>query len=149
MPPADRNSRARLAEMGIEVWLRRAPRRPNAAADNADGVEARVRLAAGDGAWLLVQRRPWDGQHAQLMADLQALLGIDQCRFGQWAASRDAGHAVSELPERGVRHVLAFGPVPSGAQSEGLVEVPPLDELAASASARRALWQALRPLLRN
>ncbi len=148
MPLPDLESRRRLAEMGVEVWVQRMPGAPTSAhagSDYAD--EPRVRLAAGVGAWLLVQRRPWDGRHAALLADLQALLGVEQCRFGQWADSQDAGQALSQLPERGVRHVLAFGPPPLGVPGDKVVEVPALDELAVSAAARRTLWQALRSLL--
>lgn len=150
MPIPDPDSHARLAEMGIEVWLSRGLRlQPELDAGPERKDEPRVRLAAGAGAWLLVQRRPWDGRHADFLADLQALLGPEQCRFGQWADSREAGQGLSELSERGVNHVLAFGPPPPGASSAGLVELPPLDELAVSAAARRALWQSLRPLLRS
>lgn len=150
MPLPDPSSRARLAEMGIEVWLSREQRSPMAAAAESGQVdEPRVRLAAGAGDWLLVQRRPWDGRYAELLADLQALLGVDQCRFGQWADSQEAGQAFSELPERGVRHVLSFGPPPAKTPATGLTVVSMLDEIAASASARRELWQAVRPLLRQ
>lgn len=138
--------------MGIELWLQREarPSAASAAAEHA-AAEPRVRMAAGSGAWLLVQRRPWDGRHAELLADLQALLGAAQCRFGQWADSREAGLALSELSERGVRQVLAFGPLarPVSEAGIGLLELPPLDELATSGAARRSLWQALRPLLRR
>lgn len=146
MPLPDPRSRARLAEIGVDVWVRR---HPQASLDGqVDQVhEARVRLSAGDGAWLLVQRRPWDGQHAGLLADIQALLRPDRCRFGQWADSREAGLAISELAGRGIRQVLAFGPPPTGAERTQIILVPPLDELASSSKARRALWQALRPRL--
>ena len=148
MPIPDPRSRARLAEMGIEVWLKRETVSPSSSpVVESHANEPRVRLAAGGGAWLLVQRRPWDGRHAVLLADLQALLGVEQCRFGQWADSQDAGQALSGLAERGVRHVLAFGPAPSGARTAGLVELPALEEIAVSATARRTLWQALRSLL--
>ncbi|MGY6553489.1 MAG: hypothetical protein ACXIUM_03095 [Wenzhouxiangella sp.] len=150
MPLPDPASRARLAEMGIEVWLSRTQDSPTTSAVVQGPVdEPRVRLAAGVGAWLLVQRRPWDGRHAELLADLQALLGADQCRFGHWADSREAGQALSELPERGVRHVLCFGPPPAGAPATGLIALPMLDEIATSAAARRGLWHALRPLLEH
>ena len=150
MPLPDPASQARLAEMGIEVWLSRGRPPPVVGAGDTGLVsEPRVRLAAGAGAWLLVQRRPWDGRHAELLADLQALLGLDQCRFGQWADSREAGQALSELPERGVRHVLSFGRPPSGVPAADLLVLPELDEIAVSAAARRDLWDALRPLLRR
>ncbi len=148
MPLPDPRSRARLAEMGIDVWVSRRPR-SQVAAEGAplSPAEARVRLSAGTGSWLLVQRRPWDGQHAGLLADIQALLGPGQCRFGQWADSRESGIAMSELAERGIEQVLAFGPTPQSAEPSDMVLVPALEELAGSSSARRALWLALRPRL--
>lgn len=148
MPLPDPRSRARLAEMGIDVWVsRQSQSRLDSQGAPADRAEARVRLAAGDGTWLLVQRRPWDGRHAELLADIQALLGPEQCCFGHWADSREAGIAVSELATRGIVHVLAFGPVPPIAEPSGLVTAPALDELAGSGAARRALWEVLRPRL--
>lgn len=148
MPLPDPRSRARLAEMGIEVWVHRGAPRPGLSSDELSSVnEPRVRLAAGDGAWLLVQRRPWDGRHAALLADIQAAIRPGRCRFGQWADSREAGLALSELSGRGVAHVLAFGPPPPADERPELIVVPALDELAASADARRALWLALRPRL--
>jgi len=146
MPLPDPRSRARLAEMGVDVWVRRDPQ--GSADGQADQVhEARVRLSAGDGAWLLVQRRPWDGQHAGLLADIQAVIRPERCCFGQWADSREAGLAISGLVGRGIAQVLAFGPPPPGAERSEIILVPPLDELASSSKARRALWQALRPRL--
>lgn len=155
MPLPDPASRARLQAMGIELWFPRTPAEATARATASD--EARVRLSAGGGSWLLVQRRPWDGGHAELLGDIRALLGVDQCRFGQWANSLEAGHGLSELPGRGVCQLLSFGPPPPGAAAPELLvaEVPKLvvvaalDELAASAAARRALWMALRPLLKR
>ena len=148
MPLPDPRSRARLAEMGIDVWLsRKSHPGPVGAGEQASLAEARVRLAAGDGRWLLVQRRPWDGRHAELLGDIQALLGPEQCRFGHWADSREAGIALSELSARGIVHVLAFGPIPQIVEPSGLVLAPALDELAGSGAARRQLWQALRPRL--
>lgn len=119
---------------------------PGSAAAPAE-LEARVRLASGDGDWLLVQRRPWDGRHAQMIADIQALLGLARCRFGQWADSREAGHALSELKGRGICYLLSFGPPPPQAERPEVIEVAILDELVASAEARRHLWRALQPRL--
>lgn len=148
MPLPDPASRARLAAMDIAVWVRRSPAAASSGvAVGAGSAEARVRLASGDGEWLLVQRRPWDGRHAELVADLQALLGPSRCRFGQWADSAESGHALSELSARGIRYLLSFGPPPAHAGQPEVVVASDLDELAASAEARRSLWAALRPRL--
>ena len=148
MPLPDRRSRAHLAEMGVDVWVKRSPRSLLAAENSPrPAAEARVRLSAGGGSWLLVQRRPWDGRHTELLADIQALLGPAQCRFGHWADSREAGIGLSELAARGIMNVVAFGPRPHDAESPDLIVASSLDELASSGAARRSLWQALRPRL--
>lgn len=146
MAVPDAASYSRLAAMGIEVWRRRV-RAGQAAAENEPAAEPRVRLASGDGSWLLVQKRPWDGSQATLMADITALLGADQCRFGQWSTGGTAGLAVSELSARGIVHIVAFGPAPGVMDAPGLIQAPSLDEIAGSASARRRFWTTLRPLL--
>lgn len=147
MPLPDPASRARLAEMGIEVWAARTRTTPRApTGDDGSRSEPRVRLSSGDGDWLLVQRRPWDGRHAPLLADIQALLGPERCRFGQWADSPESGQALSELNARGIRHLVSFGPPPHAGGAE-LIEAAVLDELAVSAEARRRLWRALLPRL--
>jgi hypothetical protein len=129
--------------MGIELWARREHDRPVGPAESpAEG--PRVRLGSGEGAWLLVQRRPWDGSQATLVADITAVLGTDQCRFGQWSGGSAAGLALAELSGRGIVHVLAFGPLPAAIAAPGLIKAPALDELSASAEARRRLWTALR-----
>jgi DNA polymerase III psi subunit len=146
MPLPDPASHARLAAMEIEVWSQRRAHRP--VQDDLGGtLEPRVRLSSGEGRWLLVQRRPWDGEHAQLVSDITALLGVDQCRFGQWSGEGAAGVALSELSGRGIDRVLAFGRLPATVDSTQVVQAAELDELAVSALARRALWRALRPCL--
>lgn len=146
MPLPDPASRARLAAMGIEVWrYRRVQESAVDAVDNA--MEPRVRLSSGDGRWLLVQRHPWDGEHAQLVSDITALLGVVQCRFGQWSVDGAAGLSLSELSGRGISHVLAFGRLPAGTDAALVVQAAELDELATSAKARRALWLSLRAFL--
>ena len=147
MPLPDPASRARLAAMDIAVWVRRSPAVSSEAIAGTRSAQARVRLASGDGEWLLVQRRPWDGRHPQLVADLQALLGPARCRFGQWADSAEAGHALAELGARGIRYLLSFGPPPAHDNEPEVVVAAALDELAASAEARRNLWAALCPRL--
>lgn len=144
----DPAGRARLAAMGIELWQRRPVPAASIALAAEDAIdEPRIRLASGDGDWLLVQRRPWDGRHPALLADIRAAIGPARCRFGQWADSRDAGLGFSELGQRGVARVLAFGPVPGELVAGSLILAPPIDELAGQAEARRTLWQTLRPHL--
>ena len=150
----DTHSRQRLAAMGIDVWLRRD--RPAAVADvhaqsapvDADS-SLRIRMASGSGEWLLVQREPWSGQHDKLLADIVAVMGADQCRFGQWAVSDSAGVPIAELESRGIRHVIAFGVPPRESGTEPVHLAPALDELANSAKARRRLWQVLAPLVNH
>lgn len=154
----DPDSLRRLAAMGIQVWQTR--RRPELAAAApasepqpamADGFDeqigVRVRLASGDGEWLLVQRQPWRGQHESLLADIRATLGPERCRFGQWAADSAAGEGAAELTARGVRRILSFGPPPRTVEWPGLLLAPTLDELATDAKARKALWQLIAPAL--
>ncbi len=140
MPLPDPRSRARLAAMGIALWSRRPL---PVVAGHGEASPPRIRLSSGDGDWLFVQRRPWDGQHGALLADITAVIGPARCRFGQWASGSDAGVALTELPGRGVRHVIAFGSLPIHAQSPGLIQSAGLDELGTSAEAKRALWRAL------
>ena len=146
MPLPDPASHARLAAMGVEVWRQREVQ---ASSDDVPGEapEPRVRLSSGDGRWLLVQRKPWDGEHAELVSDITALLGPEQCRFGQWSADGAAGLALSELADRGIEYVLSFGRVPAGTDAALLVQASELNELAISAKARRALWLSLRGCL--
>lgn len=158
MPPAA--SRERLAALGIDVWVRRDRRRdasgderPAKAVGHGTGQAGvapemgrgvpRVRMASGDGDWLLVQEAPWDGRHDILLGDIQATIGSARCRFGQWAHSDSAGVSLEELESRGIRHVLVFGEAPEPAAGAGVHLAPDLPRLAASAEARRRLWQLL------
>jgi len=150
------SSRQRLAAMGIDVWMDRerrvgepAPEQdpvrgpaPKASAPRSGG-EARLRMASGDGDWLLVQDAPWDGRHDALLGDIQATIGSSRCRFGQWADSESAGTSVAELGSRGIRHVLVFGQAPVENDHETLHRAPALSTLAKSADARRELWRLL------
>ena len=152
MAVTDPHSRQRLAAMGIDVWLRReAPAesvvRPAVPTEAAGEQGLRIRMGSGSGDWLLVQREPWSGRHEQLLADITGLIGTERCRFGQWAVSDSAGVPVSELETRSIRHVLAFGEPPRAVTVSQICLVPSLEELAASADARRRLWQALAPRL--
>jgi hypothetical protein len=146
MPLPDPASHARLAVIGVDLWACRSRLSPDSAATSVEA-QPRVRLSSGAGSWLLVQRQPWDGGHSKLVSDITGLLGVDECRFGQWSGSGAAGLAISELAGRGVSGVIAFGPLPPGADEERILQVATLDELAASAKARRSLWQVLRPAL--
>lgn len=150
MTRLDPVSRARLAAMGISLWVRRVDTATTAAAAGVAGgrVEpaARVRLASGEGDWLLVQRQPWRGDADGIVNDLRAWIGPARCRFGQWVIDSQSGEDAPELSDRGVRHVLSFGPAP-GDGWPGLIETSPLAELAADWRARRALWQRLAPVL--
>lgn len=147
-------SRERLEALGIDVWVRRDRIRAAAEAaaaqpssgHSARGVDqgaVRVRLASGDGDWLLVQDAPWDGRHDRLLGDVQATIGSARCRFGQWAHSDSAGVAIDELSARGIHHTLAFGVVPDGVDGGRVLLAPALSELATSAGARRRLWRLL------
>jgi hypothetical protein len=150
-------SRERLEALGIDVWVRR-DRRVGAPAMEREIAEAtsaskadpagentapRVRMASGDGDWLLVRDGPWDGRHDVLLGDIQAAIGSARCRFGQWAHSDSAGVALDELDSRGVRHVLVFGPAPEAAGQYGVLLGPELSALAGSAEAKRRLWRLL------
>lgn len=126
----------RLKAIGIDVWVSRQAA--------VVGEDARVRLASGHGPWLLVQRQPWRGQFEALLADITATLGVDQCRFGQWANSQEAGVAVSELAGRGVRHLISFGTPPKPDASGMVIEVPTMQEIHDHPEARQVLWQSLR-----
>lgn len=150
----DLDSRRRLAAMGIDVWVSRGrSRRMADATADAGSASAdrslRIRMASGSGEWLLVQREPWAGQHEKLLADIMAVMGADQCRFGQWAVSDSAGVPINELESRGIRHLIAFGEAPREAGAGPVIRAPALDELAGSAKARRHLWQLLGPLVKH
>lgn len=150
----DAASRQRLAAMGIDVWMVRdhEPRvsAPTVAAGqgaHAVDDELRIRMASGTGRWLLVQHEPWSGAHEQLLADIMATLGSQDCRFGQWAVSDSAGVTLEDLGERGIEHVLTFGSAPRPVSDSRVHQAPALDELARDGAARRRLWQTLAPFL--
>lgn len=134
----------RLQAMGIQVWQRQF-----VPSQTAQPAGPRIRLASGDGDWLLVQRGPWGRDYPALVADITAAIGAARCRFGQWAGSEDAGVGLHELTTVGVQHVLAFGVSPLGSgQHRGLIVAADLAELACSADAKRELWHALSEALR-
>ena len=135
---------ARLRAMGIDVWV------PRGAAPTPAPAGLRVRLAAGDGDWLILTDSPLDGDYRALMGDITATLGRGRCRFGQWTDNPDAGMDLGELAGAGIRHVLALGGWPGEgdpAGTAGVVRAPALPEIHADAGARRALWDALRGVL--
>lgn len=145
MTRLDSSSRQRLAVIGIDVWSLRAS--AVAADQDAESSQPRVRLLSGAGDWLLVQSLPWRGQHEQLLADIKATIGIDRCRFGQWAGDSTAGVGMAEMSARGIARILAFGEPPERPDWQQLIIAPALEELADSADARRQLWQRIAPVL--
>lgn len=162
----DARARRRLAALGIDVWVRRAPRAEAPAgagqADAAAGPASApvpaaagpaapsagvppIRLAPGRGRWLLLLEGSDRADLSAFLDDLRGLLGADACRFGQWSDSSESGVAADEWPSRGIEWVLDFGG--TGVPHPAVLTLPPVDELMASGRARKALWQTLRPLL--
>lgn len=133
----------RLRAMGIEVWVPRATAPAPAAG-------LRVRLAAGDGDWLILTDQPLDGEYRRLMGDITACLGPDRCRFGQWTDGAEAGMDVAELGDAGIRHVLVLGSWPGASRdiaAPAVITAADLPSLYHDAAARHALWTALRGTL--
>jgi len=139
-------SRRRLARMGVDLWRLRSGL-PSADDLASDADTLRVRLLSGSGDWVLVQKQAWRGDHSDLMADIQATIGVERCRFGQWAEVGSAGVGPAELRARGVRYVLSFGPPPDLIDWSILIQAPSLDDLVDRAEARRELWQRLAPAI--
>lgn len=139
MTKLSQHQSACLKVMGIDHWVSRH------GLDNEAGV--RVRLSSGRGRWLLVQRQPWRGQFDALLADITAVLGVEECRFGQWAKSQDAGVALHELSTKGIKSVLSFGPLPSQAVPGEVIELPSLQAVHSEPEAKQALWAKLSGLL--
>lgn len=144
MSKLDPAALARLDVMGIAVWERRHVI-PDAAAASADSATGRIRLSSGEGDCLLVQRQPWGGDTNSMLDDIRACIGPERCRFGQWALGSPAGEDPAELAERGISHVLSFGPALAG-QWPGLIEAPSLIELATDWQAKRTFWGKIRAL---
>ncbi|MBY6205915.1 hypothetical protein [Halomonas denitrificans] len=167
------SSRRRLAAMDIDVWVRRdrepaAGTASDAAAQASSGSASgsptgtgvdcgttgapsraaagpRIRLASGRGRWLLLIDDAGAAEDQRFLDDLRGLLGIDQVRFGRWSDSAESGVAAEDWPERGIEWVLDFGG--GSVEHPAVLNLPRLTELRESGSARKALWQALRPLL--
>ena len=160
------NAIRRLAAMEIQVWQSRAPKPVEAADAPSESVApgdavpvgdssteavvekprsrpARIRLEAGSGCWLLVVDDADRARHAALIEDIRAVLGTGDCRFGTWSESADAGVAAADGEAHGIRHALVFG----GEDGPGVIQGGPLDRLASSGEARRALWRQLQPVL--
>lgn len=135
MPNWSAHQLQRLEAIGIELWARRSVEPDD---------ELRIRLSAGHGEWLLVQRAPWRGQFEPLLNDITHTLGVAHCRFGQWANTQESGVPVSQLRELGVHRVIAFGPIPKDRQASMVIEVPTMQALNDAPDARRQLWQSLR-----
>lgn len=128
--------------MDIPVWVLRDRHHPPEAGGTA---VPRVRLEAGDGDWLLVADGAGRSDHSLLLDDIRAAIGTARCRFGQWSDSPESGVAPDDWAAHGIEHVIAFGE--PALQFDGLIRGPSLAELAASARARRELWQRIAPRL--
>lgn len=162
----------RLAAMEIPVWRARvrdrfASETPRPAEDSAEGPRdaatapaeklsrrfRRIRLEAGSGRWLLVIDEADRARYSPLIEDVRATLGVDDCRFGTWSDSAEAGVAPEDWQAHDIRHVLVFDRRGEGPESANaapaLVACGELQRLASSGQARRALWQRLRPLLED
>lgn len=167
----------RLALMDIQVWRFRVPKdaaggkaRRGQHSHQGAGVAAtpsakspsrsrRIRLEAGSGRWLLVVDDADRARHAKLIEDIRATLGPDECRFGTWSDSAEAGVAPEDWQAHGIRHALVFGGESDGhdgidGRREGdacsaFVQGGQLQKLATSGHARRALWRQLEPLLED
>lgn len=123
-------SAARLRRMGIQLWRLRA-RDPVPTAP-------RLRLEAGHGDVVIVADEDERSRYRTLLADLVASIGTARCRYGKWADSPAAGVSLDDCPDRGIEHVLAFGPLPR--KHRCLISGAPLPELLGSGAARRSLW---------
>ncbi|MFU8878143.1 MAG: hypothetical protein ACNA7E_08370 [Wenzhouxiangellaceae bacterium] len=111
------------------------------------GAEARIRLEAGSGDWLLLADERERTRYSQLLADIRGTLGAERCRFGKWSDSSDSGVTLSDLIDAGVRGVVDFRAAAQAPESEVLVPGGDLEQLSRSAEARHALWQHVRGLL--
>lgn len=173
----DARALRRLEAMEIQVWRARAPkrlaaedipertfanepepapdRRPESAAASAGSAPRarRIRLEAGSGRWLLVVDDADRARHAPLIEDIRATLGSDDCRFGTWSDSAEAGVAPEDWDAHGIRHALVF----DGFADERTVDDAgpayvrggALQRLATSGAVRRELWRRLQPLLED
>jgi len=142
----------RLEAIGVQVWQRRdAQAGPRGESEASAGASERrepprIRLEAGHGRWLLVVDPADREPHARLLADIQAVPGAAACRFASWSRGGDSGVAADEVDQHGIEHLVTFGPVAMAATT-GMIAAPPLDALATSAEAKRALWRSLRERL--
>lgn len=146
MPERSLATRKRLAHMGLDRWELRSDL-PSADDLARDADALRIRLLSGSGDWVLVQEAAWRGDHATLMSDIQATLGPERCRFGQWAEAGSAGVGPAELQARGVTRILSFGAPPDLIDWPMLIQGPRIEVLASDPEARRALWGQLAGLL--
>ena len=167
----------RLAAMDIQVWHTRVPKRADgekrqspestlegagaagSASEKSSLPSRRIRLEAGSGRWLLVVDDADRARHAKLIEDIRATLGPNECRFGTWSDSAEAGVAAEDWPAHGIRYALVFSGHGDGhnggAEHSGnddrtaLISGGELQWLATSGQARRALWRRLQPLLED
>jgi hypothetical protein len=140
----------KLGAIGITVWRRRpsgpvSDAAPSPAPNSA--APARIRLEAGGGPWLLVVEEQSRAQFEALLTDVRVLLGADRCRFGTWSDSAESGVAFDEWAAHGIEAAVVFDRRED--MPAGFVPAGPLDRLAGSQDARRALWRSLRPLLES
>ena len=168
----DARALRRLAAMDIQTWRVRArkpavgersrpagvsPEGPRAAtaapAEQLPQGARRIRLEAGSGRWLLVIDDAHRARFTLLIEDMRGTLGVDNCRFGTWSDSAEAGVAPEDWQAHGIRHALVFSGHGEGHNSgnAGPAFVPcgELQRLATSGQARRALWQQLKSLLEH
>lgn len=140
--------RAYLDAMGIPVWMARRGERP----EQSRGSEAALlQLGPGNGPVLLLCDSV-DGPAAPLATDVARTIGSGPV-WG-WPSTADAGMPAAEAVAEGLfTHVLVLGEkagkslfggrVPDQLGAAVVLELGSLEELAASAAARRALWKAL------
>jgi hypothetical protein len=138
--------RAYLEALGFDVWLTRP-----AAAERC-----RLAVSGGRGSTLLVCPAPADSE-TELARDVARMLGGDPVWAWLEASADAAGQPLEEIiAGRLITRVVLFGPEPGRGLFRGpapeiigtamILTAPPLEELAVSGSARRALWRQLRAL---
>ena len=136
--------RAYLEAMGFDVWITRPP-----AAERG-----RIGVGAGEGSALLVCPSA-DDCNSEIAGDLARALGGDPLWAWLDPAAETEGKFLGDIVADGlITRVLLFGPEPGRSLFKGPVPAligsaavavaPALEELAASGSARQALWRLLR-----